>query len=247
MSNLATAAHLQRAVSQFPASWYTDPRVFELEQRLLLPRGPGYVGHELMVPEAGDYINFEIGRESILCVRGSDGRIRAFYNVCQHRGNQLVTAEWGSLAGGEFQCAYHGWRFSDTGALNWVYCEDDFPQGDPCGKRNLAEIPCDTWGGFIWINMDPGCVSLQEYLSPVAEQLHQAGVNGSIEFGDAAETPSDELVPGTAYERPHLGMAGGVIGAPDVDETWLARGGGPVELVFGGRNAGRIPSAKNQQ
>ncbi len=55
MSNLATAAHLRAAASQFPASWYCDPRVFELERRLLFPRAPGYVGHELMVPEPGDY------------------------------------------------------------------------------------------------------------------------------------------------------------------------------------------------
>jgi phenylpropionate dioxygenase-like ring-hydroxylating dioxygenase large terminal subunit len=123
------------------------------------------------VPNPGDYINYEIGRESILCVRGSDGRIRAFYNVCQHRGNRLVSAEWGSLSGGEFQCAYHGWRFSDQGRLNWVYCEEDFPQGSPCGKKNLVEIPCDTWGGFIWINMDEGCVGLREFLHPVADHL----------------------------------------------------------------------------
>jgi phenylpropionate dioxygenase-like ring-hydroxylating dioxygenase large terminal subunit len=82
-----------------------------------------------------------------------------------------VSAEIGSLSGGDFQCAYHGWRFGDDGKLNWVYCEEDFPQGSPCGKRNLAEIPCDTWGGFIWINMDEACVSLREYLAPVADHL----------------------------------------------------------------------------
>ncbi len=123
------------------------------------------------VPEPGDYITYEIGRESILCARGTDGRIRAFYNVCQHRGNRLVSADWGSLSGGEFQCAYHGWRFSDSGELKWVYCEEDFPQGTPCGKRNLVEIPCDTWAGFIWINMDEGCVGLREFLDPIADHL----------------------------------------------------------------------------
>jgi hypothetical protein len=123
------------------------------------------------LPNAGDYFTFEIGRESIICSRAADGRIRAFYNVCQHRGNRLVSAEVGSLHGGEFQCAYHGWRFGADGRLNWVYCEEDFPQGSPCGKRNLVEIPCDTWAGFVWINMDEGCVSLQEYLEPIAGQL----------------------------------------------------------------------------
>jgi phenylpropionate dioxygenase-like ring-hydroxylating dioxygenase large terminal subunit len=119
----------------------------------------------------GDYLTWEIGRESILCSRGTDGRIRAFYNVCQHRGNRLVHAERGALSGGQFQCAYHGWRFDDTGALTWVYCEEDFPAGTPCGRRNLAEIPCDTWGGFVWVNMDEGCESLADYLEPVAGQL----------------------------------------------------------------------------
>jgi phenylpropionate dioxygenase-like ring-hydroxylating dioxygenase large terminal subunit len=123
------------------------------------------------IPNPGDYITYEIGRESIICARGADQRIRAFYNVCQHRGNRLVSAERGSLGGGQFQCAYHGWRFNDTGECTWVYCEEDFTQGSPVGVRNLVEIPCDTWGGFIWINMDEGCTSLQEYLAPVNDHL----------------------------------------------------------------------------
>ena len=55
-------------------------------------------GRADQVPEPGDYITYDIGHESIICVRGSDQRIRAFYNVCQHRGNQLVTAEMGSAS-----------------------------------------------------------------------------------------------------------------------------------------------------
>ena len=119
----------------------------------------------------GDYITLSIGSESILCSMGSDNKIHAFYNVCQHRGNLLVSAETGSLNGGDFTCAYHGWRFDNDGTLVWVHCEEDFPQGNPCGKRNLVEIPCDTWGGFIWINMDSECEDLLDYLSPVSEHL----------------------------------------------------------------------------
>jgi phenylpropionate dioxygenase-like ring-hydroxylating dioxygenase large terminal subunit len=123
------------------------------------------------LPQPGDFITAEVGRESILMVRGADGAIRAFFNVCQHRGNQLVHAEQGSLAGGEFECAYHGWRFDNQGILNWVYCEEDFPQGSPVANRNLVEIPCDTWGGFIWYNMDSNAKPLAEFLNPVARQL----------------------------------------------------------------------------
>ena len=123
------------------------------------------------ISDPGDYITVPIGSESILCSMGSDNKIHAFYNVCQHRGNRLVSAETGCLNGGDFTCAYHGWRFDNDGTLVWVPCEEDFPQGNPCGKRNLVEIPCDTWGGFIWINMDPECKDLFDYLSPISEHL----------------------------------------------------------------------------
>ncbi len=137
----------------------------------LFPRMWQVAGRVDQIPEPGDYVTYEIGRDSVLCVRGEDTKVRAFYNVCQHRGNRLVTAEVGSLAGGEFQCAYHGWRFGDEGRLNWVPDEEDFVQGSPCGKRNLIEMPSDTWAGFIWFNMDPDAKPLREWLDPVADHL----------------------------------------------------------------------------
>ncbi len=141
------------------------------EADALFPRVWQVAGRVDQIPEPGDYVTYEIGRDSILCVRGDDGVVRAFYNVCQHRGNRLVSAAAGSLAGGDFQCAYHGWRFGDEGTLNWVPDEDDFLQGSPCGKRNLVEILSDTWAGFIWFNMDPDAKPLREWLSPVADHL----------------------------------------------------------------------------
>ena len=150
---------------------YTSVEFARKEWERMWTRTWQIAGRVDQIPEPGDYLTYEIGVESIICVRGSDMRIRAFYNVCQHRGNQLVTAEAGTLASGEFQCAYHGWRFSDAGELTWVHDADDFPQGDPCGKRNLVEMPCDTWGGFVWFNMDPTCRSLREELAPVADHL----------------------------------------------------------------------------
>ncbi len=150
---------------------YYAQEFFQQEWECLWPRVWQVAGRVEQVPNHGDYVTYEIGRDSILCARGDDRRIRAFYNVCQHRGNRLVHSELGSLANGEFQCAYHGWRFDTAGVLTWVYDEDDFPQGTPCGKRNLVEIPCDTWAGFIWFNMDPKCDDLRSWLDPVADHL----------------------------------------------------------------------------
>ena len=70
-----------------------------------------------------------------------------------------------------FQCAYHDWRYNTTGTLKWVYCEEGFPQGSPCGKRNLIEIPCETWAGLIWYTTNEDAKPLREFLHPIAEQL----------------------------------------------------------------------------
>ena len=150
---------------------YWSPEFARTEADSLWPRVWQVAGRVDQIPEPGDYVTYEIGRDSVIAVRGEDGVVRVFFNVCQHRGNRLVTAEVGSLLTGEFQCAYHGWRFGTDGRLNWVPDEDDFPQGSPCGVRNLVEMPADTWAGFIWFNMDPDAAPLREWLDPVAEHL----------------------------------------------------------------------------
>lgn len=126
-------------------------------------------GLEDQLSDPGSYLTCELGRESVLCVRGGDQRIRAFYNVCQHRGNLLVHNEGGQIED-HFACTYHGWRYDMKGILNWVYCEEDFPES-PCGKQNLVELPCELWGGFIWYSLNPSAAPLLDYLGPVASQL----------------------------------------------------------------------------
>ena len=118
-----------RTKREFDASW---PQVWQVAGRID------------QVPRPGDYVTSAIGRDSVVAVRSSDAEGRVFDNVCQYRGNRLLHDESGSLAGGTFQCAYHGWRYIDVGCLDWVYDEVDFSQGSPCGVRNLVEIASDT-------------------------------------------------------------------------------------------------------
>jgi len=103
--------------------------------------------------------------------------VKAFYNVCQHRGNPLVEDKKGHVLR-RFVCKYHSWAFMPDGTLNFAPDKDDFPDGNPCGKVNLQELRCETFAGFIWVNMDPDCVSLKEYLGPIwdeweARELHK--------------------------------------------------------------------------
>ena len=124
---------------------------------------------ESQLAEPGDFVTMDIGPESILFARGDDGVIRAFYNVCQHRGNRLVAEETGALPA--FTCAYHAWRYTLEGVVESVPDEADFPQGSPCGKIALAAIRCETFAGFVWYNMDPDCGPLRDYLGDIADQI----------------------------------------------------------------------------
>ena len=116
--------------------------------------------------KAGDYIVHDFMHESVMIVKQSDGSLRAFYNVCAHRGQRLV---WNDGQQDAFHCPYHGWVFGTDGVLQVAPDRDDFPQGDPCGSRSLVEVPCDTWLGFVWYSMDPEAPSLAEYLHPLPE------------------------------------------------------------------------------
>ncbi len=117
------------------------------------------------IPEEGDYFTHEVGPESFLIVRQADGGVRAFYNVCQHRGNRLVHAKDGSQP--SFTCDYHSWKWGLDGSLLAVQDEGDFSQGTPCGRLKLAEVRCEVFKSFIFINMDDDAVDLKTYLGPI--------------------------------------------------------------------------------
>ena len=81
----------------------------------------------------------------------------------------LMAAEEGNSR--RLTCPYHGWTYDTKGILRVVPDEADFIHGSPCGKANLVEIPCETWAGFVWYNMDPDCISLRSSMQPIADQI----------------------------------------------------------------------------
>jgi len=127
------------------------------------------------IPDVGDYLSYEILDDSILIVRSAPDTIKAYHNVCPHRGRRLVDTPKGARnARGtrrQFVCGYHGWRFNLDGDNTQVLYKEDW-QGaltDECA--GLSKVNVDTWGGWIWINMDPGCEPLRDYLEPAAAML----------------------------------------------------------------------------
>ncbi len=152
-----------------PAARYTSPEFMRLEWERLWTKVWLLGGRLSDIPEPGDYICTGIGRESILIVRQRDGGVRAFYNVCQHRGNRLALEGLGSVRD-SFRCAYHHWEYGLDGAITRIPDLGTFPQGaPPCGR--IPELPCDTWGGFVWFSLDPGVMPLMEYLGEIPQHL----------------------------------------------------------------------------
>ena len=122
------------------------------------------------IPKVGDYVTYDIGDESIIVVRSAPDRIRAFYNVCQHRGRQLTQGAGNTR---QFFCKFHGWRWKLDGELAFVNDRAGYAGCLSDSNARLADVRADTWGGWVWINMDPDCEPLRDYLEPVATYLDQ--------------------------------------------------------------------------
>jgi len=120
------------------------------------------------IPEPGDYICTDIGTESVLIVRQKDRSIRAFHNVCLHRGNRLRPEGIGSVE--QFQCMYHHWTYGLDGKIEHIPDLSSFPQGCPPAGR-IAPLPCGEWGSFVWFSLNPEIEPLLDYLDPIPQHL----------------------------------------------------------------------------
>jgi phenylpropionate dioxygenase-like ring-hydroxylating dioxygenase large terminal subunit len=125
------------------------------------------IGRVDEIPRPGDYLvrDLAILQTSLLVVRGPDGVIRAFHNICRHRGNRIVQTCAGSAR--HFFCGFHGWTYDTHGRLTYVPQEEEFGGLDK-DRFGLVQVPLDTWEGFIFINVDPAPrETLEEYLGEV--------------------------------------------------------------------------------
>ena len=153
-------------------SRYTSQAFHDLEMTRLWNRVWQWTCREEHIPNPGDYYVYDIGDYSIVIIRGDDERIRAFANSCPHRGMQFC--ETGSQGSGKqfLRCPFHGMSWHLDGRLREVPCRWDFPHIDE-SNFGLAEVACDTWGGFVFINLDPDAQSLEDYLEVLPEHFAQ--------------------------------------------------------------------------
>ncbi|HEY0680860.1 MAG TPA: aromatic ring-hydroxylating dioxygenase subunit alpha [Steroidobacter sp.] len=177
---MTAAARSQSATAHTPAlvddpavglpAWiYRDPDFFELEKRSIFRTSWQLVCHGSDIPNQGDYHCFDLLGESIVSVRGRDGAIRSFHNVCRHRASRLLDGPKGHC-GGRITCPYHAWSYSLDGRLIGVPHRETFGDLNP-EQHGLAPLEQEIFMGFIFIRLEPGLPSVREMLAPYVDDL----------------------------------------------------------------------------
>jgi choline monooxygenase len=158
-----------------PASWYTDARIAQLELQNVFSRAWQAVGRTAQVEKPGQYATASVAGEPVVAVRGSDGKLRAFYNVCRHHAMIVMNEPCGQAQ--HIRCPYHGWTYNLEGELRGMtefegVCNFDRAQ------NGLVPIRVETWENFVFVNLDPHAGSLQEFLGALAGLAKPLGFGG---------------------------------------------------------------------
>ncbi len=157
-----------RAARLLPRHAYQDPAVLEWEREHILRRDWVIVGREEEAPDPGTYFQTELDGEPLLVVRGRDAKLRAFYNVCRHRGTAVVEEECGKAV--RFQCPYHAWIYDLDGKLIRAKHTEDLDDFT-FERYSLAPVGCETWQGFVFLNLDAEATPLADQLGDLDEHL----------------------------------------------------------------------------
>lgn len=153
---------------------YLADDVWALERERIFARQWVVVGRDEDVPEPGDHLRADVTGESVLVVRQRDGGLKAFHNVCRHRGAELVpvTAPERGHCGPVIRCPYHSWTYGLDGALRRAPFLSTEQLSDE--STSLHPVGIDTWGGFVFVNLSPqSAVPLTEQLGHVPERLRR--------------------------------------------------------------------------
>jgi len=159
----------------FPVDAYLSREYAKAEGDRLWSKAWQHAGRVEEIPNVGSFITYNVGDDSIIVIRTAADKIKAFHNVCSHRGRQLVDTppDSHSACGArkQFVCGFHGWRYDLDGQCTFKLDEGDWKGALTAERTRLSEVRVDTWGGWLFINMDPSCQPLREYLEPAASIL----------------------------------------------------------------------------
>ena len=152
-----------------PAWIYDNSEFFELEKEHIFGSAWQIVCHVCDIRNTGDYQVLDLLDEQVFVMRGEDGAIRGFHNVCRHRASRLLDGSSGHCPG-RIVCPYHAWAYNPSGELEWVPFEDEYEDLDR-SQHNLVAVQCEVFLGFVFIRLGPEGPSLAQTLAPLADEL----------------------------------------------------------------------------
>ena len=170
-----------------PARLYGCPDAWARERTAVFGRAWLFLGHEAEAADPGDWIAADVAGHRLLAVRGKDGALRAFHNVCRHRAGPLVQGAAGHCEG-ELVCAYHGWRYALDGRLR---AATGFGAADGFDPRafGLLGLRLEVWRGLVFVSLDPDAAPLADHVAPLESLLARRG----LEIAAPAQRRSHDL------------------------------------------------------
>lgn len=157
----AKQPYIDNGTGSYDKSRYFTREFMQREWQQLWPRVWLIAGVSSDIPQVGDYFLFDIGDESIIVVRTETG-VRAYYNVCSHRGSRLVRAERGSRM--RFICPFHSWKFDLQGKLSAITDRETFREEVVCHEPGLVGLACEEHAGLVFVSMREDPPPLAEYI-----------------------------------------------------------------------------------
>ncbi len=155
--------------NSLPAWLYSDPEFFEAERTQLFTKTWQLVCHISDIPKPGDYHTFDLLDEKFLSLRGADGVVRSFHNVCRHRASRLADGTSGNC-GHRLVCPYHAWSYNLDGTLKSIPPWQDFGHLD-LSRHGLFPLEQEIWHGFVFVRLEKGLPSVAEMMAPYEAEI----------------------------------------------------------------------------
>lgn len=160
--------------STIPAPWYVDPRIAELEAGTVFSKTWQMVGRVEQVEAPGQFVTANVAGEPIVVVRGNDGLLRGFYNVCRHHAAAVVTESCGQAS--LLHCPYHGWNYGLDGSLKGMPEFGGVKNFDR-QQNGLVPVRAEIWEKFVFVNLDPEAVPLRDFLGGLVKRIAPLNVS----------------------------------------------------------------------
>ncbi len=155
---------------QLPGSFYIDDDIFKQEMKFIFQSTWQLVGREENIPHPGDYLTTTLGQEPIVIFRDEENKLRAYYNVCPHRGARMLQGKGNCKT---IICPYHAWTFDCRGQLLHIPQQTNFFPDVNTNDIQLFAAAVDSWRGFIFVNPTPNAPPLLDYLADFPDFLNQ--------------------------------------------------------------------------